>query len=30
MTVALVYHKCLDDWRDDRSGWARTNAFLLE
>ena len=30
MTVALVYHKCLDDWRDDRSGWARTYAFLLE
>ena len=23
MTVALVYHKCLDDWRDDRRGWAR-------
>lgn len=29
MTVALVYHKCLDDWRDDRSGWARAYAGLL-
>ncbi|OUO88536.1 hypothetical protein B5F44_03525 [Gordonibacter urolithinfaciens] len=29
MTVALVYHKCLDDWRDDRSGWARAYASLL-
>ncbi|MEI3229799.1 MAG: DUF5685 family protein [Gordonibacter pamelaeae] len=23
LTVALVYHKCLDDWHDDRNGWAR-------
>lgn len=30
MTVVLVYHKCLDDWNDDRSGWARAYAALLE
>lgn len=30
MSVALVYHKCLDDWNDDRSAWARAYAMLLE
>lgn len=30
MTVALVYHKCLDDWNDDRSRWGRTYAKMIE
>lgn len=30
MSVALVYHKCLDDWHDDHNVWARTYASLLE
>lgn len=30
MTVALVYHKCLDDWEDDRALRARISAQLLE
>ena len=29
MTVALVYHKCLDDWHDDRSLSGRAEAALL-
>lgn len=30
MTVALVYHKCMDDWTDDRRAWARAYAALLK
>ncbi len=30
ITVALAYHKCLDDWHDDRSKKARTAQALLE
>ncbi len=30
MTVALAYHKCLDDWHDDRSARARVAQALLE
>lgn len=30
MSVALVYHKCLDDWNDDRRARARAYAALLE
>lgn len=30
MSVALVYHKCLDDWNDDRRTGARAYAALLE
>lgn len=29
MTVALVYHKCLDDWNDDRNAAARAYAQLI-
>lgn len=29
MTVALAYHKCLDDWRDDRSVRGRAGAAAL-
>lgn len=29
VTVALAYHKCLDDWHDDRSVPARTAAAAL-
>lgn len=29
MTVALVYHKCLDDWRDDRTVTRRAYAGVL-
>lgn len=30
MTVMLVYHKCLDDWRDDGNVAARAYSLLLE
>ena len=30
LTVALAYHKCLDDWRDDQSLKARTSAAVLK
>lgn len=30
LSVALAYHKCLDDWDDDRSLPARSYAALLE
>ena len=30
LSVALAYHKCLDDWNDDRSIPARSYAALLE
>lgn len=30
MSVALIYHKCLDDWHDDHAVWARAYAGLLE
>ncbi len=30
ITVALAYHKCLDDWHDDRSKKARMAQALLE
>lgn len=29
MTVALAYHKCLDDWRDDRNLFRRLEAAFL-
>lgn len=29
MTIALTYHKCMDDWNDDRSLPAKTCASLL-
>lgn len=29
MNIALAYHKCLDDWEDDRSLWGITGAKLL-
>lgn len=29
LSVALAYHKCLDDWRDDRSARARAAAAAL-
>jgi len=29
MNIALAYHKCLDDWQDDRSLIGRTEAALL-
>ncbi len=29
MTVALIYHKCLDDWKDDRSFTQRAYAQAL-
>ncbi len=29
MTIALYYHKCLDDWRDERNPVRRTEASLL-
>lgn len=30
MNIALAYHKCLDDWRDDHSLMGRGEAALLE
>lgn len=30
LSVAMAYHKCLDDWRDDRSAKARAAAVALE
>lgn len=30
LSVALAYHKCLDDWNDDRNARARTYAKVLE
>lgn len=30
MNVALMYHKCLDDWRDDKNRGAKGYARLLE
>lgn len=30
MTVALAYHKCLDDWEDDRNAFARALAGALK
>ncbi len=30
MTIALMYHKCMDDWRDDRSLPAKTCAAWLK
>lgn len=30
LSVALAYHKCLDDWNDDRSVRARAYAGMLE
>lgn len=30
MNIALAYHKCLDDWSDDRSLVGRTEAALLK
>lgn len=30
LSVALAYHKCLDDWNDDRSARARAYAKMLE
>lgn len=30
MTVLLVYHKCLDDWKDDRNLAGRSYAALLK
>lgn len=30
MTVALTYHKCMDDWKDDRNVFRLTYAKLLE
>ena len=30
MTVALVYHKCLDDWKDERKKTRKWYASLLE
>ena len=30
LSVALAYHKCLDDWNDDRSMRARAYAGMLE
>ena len=29
MNIALAYHKCLDDWEDDRSLWGRAGAKWL-
>ena len=29
MTVALIYHKCLDDWKDDRALGKRAHAVAL-
>ena len=29
LSVAMAYHKCLDDWRDDRSAKARAAAIAL-
>ena len=30
LSVAMAYHKCLDDWRDDHSAKARAAAVALE
>lgn len=30
MTVALFYHKCLDDWRDEKRLLRRAQAFLMK
>lgn len=30
MNIALVYHKCLDDWRDDRRALPRAEAAILK
>ena len=30
MNVVLAYHKCLDDWKDDRSPLAKAQAALLQ
>lgn len=30
MTVALMYHKCLDDWNDDKKVYAKRYAVMLE
>ena len=30
LSVAMTYHKCLDDWRDDHSAKARAAAVALE
>jgi len=30
MNVALAYHKCLDDWQDDKNLLSRGEAFLLK
>ncbi len=30
LSIALAYHKCLDDWRDDRSVRARAYAAFIE
>lgn len=30
MTVALVYHKCMDDWKDERKAFQRIYAAILK
>ena len=30
LSIAMAYHKCLDDWRDDRSAKAKAAAVALE
>ena len=30
MNIALAYHKCMDDWRDDKSPLGRAEAALLQ
>ena len=30
MNIALAYHKCMDDWRDDHSALGRAEARLLQ
>ena len=30
MNIALAYHKCMDDWQDDRSPLGRAEAALLQ
>lgn len=30
LSIAMAYHKCFDDWRDDRSAKARAAAVALE
>jgi len=30
MNIALAYHKCMDDWQDDRSAVGRAEAALLQ